>query len=128
MENPMDILFLVAFLVELVFGIGFIFVPSPMLDPFGVFLSATATTFARLFGSSLISISIILWFARRPDQTVLKRGVVYSLFVFYLFSTIILLLTEFAGLMNALGWLVISIHLLLLMWFGYFVIKDPTKE
>ena len=119
----MDILFLVAFIIEFVFGIGFLIAPGPMLDPFGVILSATATTFARLFGSSLISISIILWTARRSDQTVLKRGVIYSLFVFYLVTTIILLLTEFAGLMNALGWIVVSIHLILLIWFGYFVIK-----
>jgi hypothetical protein len=124
----MDILFLVAFIIEFAFGIGFLIVPGPMLDPFGVILSATATTFARLFGSSLISISIILWFARRSDQSVSKRGVVYSLFAFYLVSTIILLLTEFAGLMNALGWIVICIHLTLLIWFGYFVIKKRTRE
>jgi hypothetical protein len=124
----MDILFLVAFIIEFVFGIGFLIAPGPMLDPFGVILSATATTFARLFGSSLISISIILWTARRSDETVLKRGVVYSLFVFYLATTIILLLTEFAGLMNALGWIVISIHLILLIWFGYFVIKKRARE
>jgi hypothetical protein len=124
----MDILFLIAFIIEFVFGIGFLIAPGRMLDPFGVFLSATAATFTRLFGSSLISISIILWFGRRSDQTLLKRGVVYSLFVFYLVSTIILLLTEFAGLMNALGWIVISIHLTLLIWFGYFVIKKRTRE
>ena len=99
-----------------------------MLDPFGVILNATATTFARLFGSSLISISLILWFARRSDQSLLKRGVVYSLFAYYLISTVLLLLTEFAGLMNVLGWIVISIHLILLIWFGYFVIKRQTRE
>ena len=124
----MDILLLVAFIVELVFGIGFLIVPGPMLDPFGVILNATATTFARLFGSSLISISLILWFVRRSDQSLLKSGVIYSLFAYYLISTVLLLLTEFAGLMNALGWIVICIHLTLLIWFGYFVIKKRTRE
>ena len=124
----MDILFLVAFIIEFVFGIGFLIAPGPMLDPFGVILNATATTFACLFGSSLISISIILWFARRFGQTLLKTGVVYSLFAFYLVSTIILLLTEFAGLMNVLGWIVISIHLILLIWFGYFVFEKRSRE
>jgi hypothetical protein len=99
-----------------------------MLDPFGVILNATATTFARLFGSSLISISLILWFARQSDQSLLKRGVVYSLFAYYLISTVLLLLTEFAGLMNVLGWIVISIHLILLIWFGYFVFEKRTRE
>ena len=124
----MDILLLVAFIVELVFGIGFLIVPGPMLDPFGVILNATATTFARLFGSSLISISLILWFARRSDQSLLKRGVVYSLFAYYLISTVLLLQTEFAGLMNVLGWIVISIHLILLIWFGCIVFEKRTRE
>ena len=123
----MDIL-LVAFIVELVFGIGFLIVPGPMLDPFGVILNATATTFARLFGSSLISISLILWFARRSEQSLLKSGVVYSLFAYYLISTVLLLLTEFSGLMNVLGWIVISIHLILLIWFGYFVFEKRSRE
>ena len=124
----MDILLLVAFIVELVFGIGFLIVPGPMLDPFGVILNATATTFARLFGSSLISISLILWFARQCDQSLLKRGVAYSLFVYYLISTVLLLLTVLAGLMNVLGWIVISIHLILLIWFGYFVFEKRSRE
>jgi len=124
----MDILLLVAFIVELVFGIGFLIVPGPMLDPFGVILNATAATFARLFGSSLISISLILWFARRSDQSLLKRGVIYSLFAYYLISTVLLLQTEFSGLMNVLGWIVISIHLILLIWFGYFVFEKRSRE
>jgi hypothetical protein len=52
----MDTLFLVAMIVEALFGIGFVLVPGPMLNPFGVSLNDVATTFARLFGSGLIRI------------------------------------------------------------------------
>jgi hypothetical protein len=119
----MDTLFLVALIVEALFGIGFLVVPGPMLGPFGVTLNAAATTFARLFGSALISFPFLLWFARESDKPEFKKGVIYSLFAYYLLSTIILVITQLAGLMNSLGWIVIGIHVILLVWFGYFVIK-----
>ena len=119
----MDTLFLVALIVEALFGIGFLIIPGPMLGPFGVTLDATATTFARLFGSALISFPFLLWFARKSDKPEFKKGVVYSLFAFYLLSTIILVMTQLAGLMNGLGWIVIGIHAILLVWFGYFLVK-----
>jgi len=119
----MDTLFLVALIVEAIFGIGFLIVPGPMLGPFGVTLDATATTFAHLFGSAIISFPLLLWFARKSDKPDFRIGVVYSLFAFYLLSTIILIFTQLAGLMNGLGWIVISIHVVLLVWFGYFLVK-----
>ena len=119
----MDTLFLVALIVEALFGIGFLIVPGPMLGPFGVTLDTAATTFARLFGSALISFPILLWFARKSPQPEFKKGVVWSLFTFYLVSTIILLISQLAGLMNGLGWIVVGIHLILLVWFGYFLVK-----
>jgi hypothetical protein len=119
----MDTLFLVAMIVEALFGIGFVLVPGPMLNPFGVSLNDVATTFARLFGSGLISFPVLLWFARKSENSEFKKGVVYSLFAFYIVSTIILISTQLAGLMNSLGWIVVGIHVVLLVWFGYFVIK-----
>jgi hypothetical protein len=119
----MDTLFLVALIVEALFGIGFVFVPGPMLAPFGVTFTPIATTFARLFGSALISFPILLWFARKSDKPEFKRGVVYNLFAYYLVSTILLVITQLAGLMNTLGWSVIGIHVILLGWFGYFLVK-----
>ena len=119
----MDTLFFVALIVEALFGIGFLIVPGPMLGPFGLTLDIAATTFARLFGSAIISFPVLLWFARRSTQPEFKKGVIYSLSAFYLVSTIILVITQLAGLMNGLGWIVVGVHGILLVWFGYFLVK-----
>ena len=119
----MNTLFLVTFIVEALFGIGFLIVPGTMLGPFGVTLDATAIAFARLFGSALMSFPILLWFARKSDIPDFKKGVVYSLFSYYFVSTILLMITQLAGLMNVMGWSVIVIHVILLVWFGYFLLK-----
>jgi len=116
-------LFLVALIVEAVFGIGFVLAPAAMLAPFGVTFNDIATAFARLFGSALISFPILLWFARKSETSEFKICVAYSMFAYYLVSTILLVMTQLAGLMNALGWIVIGIHVVLLVWFGYFIVK-----
>ena len=97
--------------------------PRAMLGPFGVTLNAIATSFVRLFGSALISFSILLWFAFKSDKSEFKKGVVYSMFVYFLASTALLVIAQLSGQMNALGWSVVSIHVVFLVWFGYFLVK-----
>lgn len=119
----MNTLFLVYLIVEAIFGIGFLFVPGFMMDPMGVTLNETSTTFARLFGSLIISMPVLLFFSRRSASSEFKRGVVYSVFIYLLASTIILLITQLKGLMNPLGWSIVILHLVFMLWFGYYLIK-----
>ena len=122
----MNTLFLIALIVESIFGLGFIFAPGALLNPMGVILNETATTFANLFGSALISFPILLFFAIKSDKTEFKRGVVKSMFVYYLISGILLLITQLNGQMNSLGWSVVVLHLIFIIWFGYFLLKKTV--
>ncbi len=119
----MNKLFKVTLIVEAIFGMGFVIAPGAMLGPFGVTLNAIATSFVRLFGSALISFSILLWFALKSNKSEFKKGLVYSMFAYFLVSTVLLVIAQLAGQMNALGWSVVGIHLVLLAWFGYFLVK-----
>lgn len=124
----MNTLFLVYLIVEAIFGIGFLFVPKVMMGPMGVTLDVTSTTFARLFGSLLISIPVLLFFARKSTNADFKRGVVYSIFIYLLASTIILLQTQLKGLMNTMGWSIVILHLVFMLWFGYYLIKPEKRD
>lgn len=124
----MNTLFLVYFIVEAIFGIGFLFVPGLMMNPMGVTLDETSTTFARLFGSLIISIPVLLFFARKSASLEFKRGVVYSVFIYLLASTIILLITQINGLMNAMGWSIVILHFVFMLWFGYYLIKPEKRD
>ena len=119
----MNTLFLVYLIVEAIFGIGFLFAPGLMMGPMGVTLDETSTTFARLFGSLIISIPVLLFFARKSASSEFKRGVVYSVFIYLLASTIILLVTQLKGLMNPLGWGIVILHFVFMLWFGYYLIN-----
>ena len=124
----MNTLFLVYLIVEAIFGIGFLFVPGLMMDPMGVTLDETSTTFARLFGSLIISIPVLLFFARKSASSEFKRGVVYCIFIYLLASTIILLITQINGLMNGMGWSIVFLHFIFMVWFGFYLINQGKMD
>ena len=123
----MNTLFLIALIVESIFGIGFILAPGALLNPMGVILNASATTFANLFGSALISFPVLLFYAMKSDKIEFKKGVVKSMFVYYLISGILLLITQLNGQMNSMGWSIVVLHLIFLIWFGYFLFKKAVS-
>jgi len=120
----MNALLLVYLIVEAIFGIGFLFVPDLMTSPMGVTLDETSTTFARLFGTLIISIPVLLFFVRKSVSTEFRSGVVYSIFSYLLLSTIFLLITQLKGLMNPLGWGIVILHFVFMLWFGYYLINQ----
>jgi hypothetical protein len=124
----MNTLFIVYLIVEVIFGIGFLFVPGLMMGPMGVTLDETSTTFARLFGSLIISIPVLLFFVRKSSSTEFRRGVVYCIFTYLLVSTIILLITQLKGLMNPMGWGIVILHFVFMLWFGYYLINQGKMD
>jgi len=124
----MKTLFLAFLIVESIFGIGFLFAPDLLMGPMGVTLDETSTTFARLLGTLILSIPVLLFFARKSSGTEFKRGVIYSIFTYLLLSTILLLITQLKGLMNNMGWGIVILHLVFMIWFGYYLIKPGESR
>ena len=124
----MKTLFLVYMIVEAIFGIGFLLNPGLVMDPMGVTLDETAATFARLLGTLILSIPVLLFFARRSSSTEFKKGVTYSVFVYLLLSTILLFITQMNGLMNSMGWGIVILHFAFMVWFGYYLLNPGKIE
>jgi hypothetical protein len=119
----MNTLFFATMIGEAVFSIGLVVAPVASLGLLGIPADFALTTTARLFGSALLSFPVLCWLARRSKQLEFKKGVVRGLFVYYLVSTVPLLTAQMSGQLNPLGWIVIVMHLTLLLWFGYFLVK-----
>jgi len=119
----MNTLFLITMVIETIFGIGLISAPNFLLGPMGVTLGETAITFARLFGSALLSFPVILYFARKSADVNFKKSVIKSMFVYLLISSILLLLAQLRGQMNAMGWSIVGLHIIITLWFGRFLCK-----
>jgi hypothetical protein len=117
----MNTLFLVYLIVEAIFGIGFLFAPDLVMDPLGLTLDETSKTLARMFGSLIISIPVLMFFARKSASAEFKKGVMYCAFIYLLASTVILLISQLKGLMNSMGWGIVILHMAFMLWFGYYL-------
>jgi len=90
------------------------------MGPMGVTLDATSTTFTWMFATAIVSIPVLFYFARRSANTDFKRGAVYLIFTYMFTSTFILLITQINGLINAMGWSIIILHIVFVLWAGYY--------
>jgi hypothetical protein len=124
----MNTLFLIYLLVEAIFGIVFLFAPELAMGPMGVTLDEISATFARMFGSLLIGIPVLVFFARKSSSAEFRRGVMYCVFIYLLASTVVLLITQLKGLMNSLGWSIVVLHFAFMLWFGYYLLKPGKNQ
>ena len=106
-------------ILSLAFGIAFAVVPAAAMALFGVTLDPAGVLMARSLGASLIGIGLVCLFDRSADHEALQ-GITLSLFVGDTIGFIVALQGQLSGMMNALGWIVVAIWLLLALGLGYF--------
>lgn len=116
----MNTLFLVALVVQSAFGLGLVLLPGFLLAPFGVTLDAVSTFLARLFGSALLALAILLLSVGRINEPWFRRTMVSAETVYFALSLLVIFLAQLAGLLNALGWALALLHAILFIWFLVF--------
>jgi len=105
--------------VSLAFGIGFALMPAVAMSLYGITLDPAGILMARFLGACFIGIGLICWLDRNADPQALQ-GITLALCIGDTIGFIVALLGQLSGLMNALGWVIVVIWLLLAMGLGYF--------
>ena len=111
-------------ILSTVSGIAFVLVPVPLLSIYGVALDASGVFVAQVLGASLIGIGLICWFSRNASSQPLA-GILLALFLADGVGTVVLLMEQFSGRGNGLGWTGILTYLLLTLGLGYFRFRQP---
>lgn len=106
--------------ISAVFGIGFILAPGLLLPIYGFEVSASINVIARLFGAALISLAILAWSIRGVEESESRKAITLALFVGELAGLVVAFIGQLGGVMNALGWVVVAIYLLMTVGLGYF--------
>jgi hypothetical protein len=110
-------------LVCLVVGVLFVLVPQLLLVMWGVVPGGEPVGMyfmARLYGAMFISMGLVLWFAGELKDDDARRVLALPVVVGDALGFVIALNGQVAGTMNALGWLVVGVYLLLTLGFGYY--------
>ena len=115
-------------LVCLIYGIILVLTPATMLSLHGVAQDPGERLMAQYFGSALIAIGLLTWFARNVADSEAQRAIILALLIAGVIGVIVSVLGTVSGVMNAVGWSAVGIYVLLALGFAYFQFMKPSAS
>ena len=112
-------------IVCLVYGVTLVLTPVTMLSLHGMAPDPGVMLMSLFFGSALIAIGLITWFARNVTDSKAQGAIILALLISDVIGIVISVLGTVSGPMNAVGWLAVAIYVLLGLGFGYFQFMKP---
>ncbi len=122
------ILFTLTAIVTLLFGLGFTFLPAPLTELYGAKLTTGGIYVGQLFGSVLIGLAIIAWYARNAGRSIFLNAVLLAFFITDLLGFLLSLWARLGGVVNELGWSSVVLYGLFTIGFGYFRFMKSATE
>ena len=124
------VLFVLNALVALVFGLGFLFKPDVGLPLLGVTEQYAATLWmSRFFGSAMLALGLVLWFAKDADETV-QRGMSWGLLISTAIGLVLTILAAVSA--NAVlrqnAWIPIVIYILFALGYAFMLFMKPKMK
>lgn len=119
-------LLLLAGVIALGFGLGFLFAPRPMLALYGVLADPPIVLISRFFGAALVQLGLVLYLIRDVGDLRTQRGVVIGSFLGSVAGLVVALTGQFWGVTNQFGWSTVAIYGLLTLGYGSFMFGRPT--
>ncbi len=113
----------IAAIITVLFGIGLLLFPAEMAATYGTTFNAGGTVVARIAGSSLIGLAIIVYCARDRKGPEMLRGVLTAGLITNALDLLISGQATMAGVIgNSIGWATVALHLVLGAGFAYFLL------
>lgn len=115
-------------LLSLIWGAGFILVPTFFWSLYGLALDAGGVYMSRQLGVVFFMLGLILWLARNEHSLVALRAITTGLFVGNTLGFGVALIGQFSARISALGWVGIAAYFLLALGFGYNWLKPVNPD
>jgi uncharacterized membrane protein YfcA len=109
----------IAGIAAIVFGIGFVLMPAMLLALYGESTPPNAVLNIQFFGSSLIGVGVIAWFAKDARDSLALRAVLTGLLIGDVVGLGVNLWGTFSGVLNALAWSTTVLYVLLIAGAAY---------
>jgi hypothetical protein len=107
--------------VAFLFGVGFLFFPARVLGLFGTETFVSTLFVARLFGTAMLGLGLVLWFAKDVLDEKIQKGLGIALLVSAITGLVVTLLGTFAAhaVIRTNGWAIMMIYLAFGLGYGY---------
>lgn len=106
------------------FGAGFFILPAQLSSLFGMTSTPTSDLAFRLYATALIGVGLLAWLIRKADDYDTQKPILTGLLVTDFGGFLVMLYALLAGLMNALGWAVVILLLLLSAAYAYLLFSS----
>ena len=103
--------FTILAVLSFLFGVGFVLAPGQVLANYGIEYSPSLALVGRLFGGLLLTLSLILWFAKDFRDEAAVRAVLLGALIGDVVNLVVATMGTLSGTSNALGWSTVLIYL-----------------
>lgn len=122
------ILFLINALIAFLIGLGFLVVPHMALNQFGVDEYAATRLASQFFGTAMLALGLLLWFAKDVTDANLQKGMAIGLLVGAVAGLVITVIGTSSGILRTNGWLAIGAYGLFGLVYAYLVFLKPSSQ
>src|SRR5215216_1215623 len=118
-------LFVINSFVVFLFGAVFLFIPTLAIKQFGVDNYASTKMLAEFFGTAMLALGLLLWFAKDVNDDGVLRGMGFALLIGDIAGLGVAILGTAGGTLRTNGWLAMVVYALFGLGFAYLVFLRP---
>jgi len=122
------VVFVINALVALVFGVAFLVVPTIALKQFGVDEYASTKLVLQFFGTGLLTIGLLAWFAKNVTDAGVQKGMGVAMLIGSVAGLVMSVIGVATGAVRTLGWLAIVIYAVFVLGYGFLVFLQPRMK
>ena len=122
------VVFVINALVALVFGVAFLVVPTMALKQFGVDEYASTKLVLQFFGTGLLTIGLLAWFAKNVTDAGVQKGMGVAMLIGSVAGLVMSVIGVATGAVRTLGWLAIIIYAVFVLGYGFLLFLRPRMK
>lgn len=121
------VLFILNALVAVVLGAAFMFVPDRALGFFKADTYAATVLVARFFGTAMIALGLVVWFAKDADEGV-QKGMGWALFISAILGLVVNVIGVSSHILRSNGWITIIVYVLFALLYAFVIFLKPRMK
>lgn len=121
-------LFLINSFIAFLLGAAFLFAPSMAIDQFGVDNYASTKMVAQFFGTAMIALGLLLWFAKDITIETVQKGMGIALLVGAVAGMVVTVIGTAGGILRTNGWMAILVYVLFGLGYAFLVFMQPKMK
>jgi hypothetical protein len=119
------VLFVLNALIAIVFGLAFLVVPTMALKQFEVDEYASTKLILQFFGTGLLTIGLLAWFAKNVSDDGIQKGMGIAMLVGSLAGLVMSVVGAANGLVRNFSWLPMVIYGVFALGYGFMLFFKP---